>query len=56
MTDQYAEEKRWVFSFGLKEESERACLTEREKKKKITDYRSGIRGISLLKRLWIYVE
>ena len=22
MTDQYAEEKRWVFSFDLKEESE----------------------------------
>ena len=29
MTDQYAEEKRWVFSFDLKEESEDVCLTER---------------------------
>ena len=29
MTDQYAEEKRWVFSFDLKEESEDECLTER---------------------------
>ena len=29
MTDQYAEEKRWVFSFALKEESEDECLTER---------------------------
>ena len=28
-TDQYAEEKRWVFSFDLKEESEDECLTER---------------------------
>ena len=26
-TDQYAEEKRWVFSFDLKEESEDECLT-----------------------------
>ena len=29
-TDQYAEEKRWVFSFDLKEASENECLTERE--------------------------
>ena len=29
MTDQSAEEKRWVFSFDLKEESEDECLTER---------------------------
>ena len=28
MTDQYAEEKRWVCSFELKEESEDECLTE----------------------------
>ena len=32
MTDQYAEEKRWVFSFDLEEESEGECLTEREKR------------------------
>ena len=29
MTDQHAEEKRWVFSFDLKEESEDKCLTEK---------------------------
>ena len=29
--DQYAEEKRWVFSFDLKEESEDDCLTERRR-------------------------
>ena len=28
-TDQYAEQKSWVFSFDLKEESEDECLTER---------------------------
>ena len=28
MTDQYAEEKRWVFSFDLKDESEDKCLPE----------------------------
>ena len=28
-TDQYADEKRSVFSFDLKEESEDECLTER---------------------------
>ena len=27
MTDQYAEGKRWVFSFDSKEESEDKCLT-----------------------------
>jgi len=27
--DQYAEEKRWDFSFNLKEESDNECLTER---------------------------
>ena len=31
MTDQYAEEKRWVFSFALKEESEDECLTVTER-------------------------
>ena len=31
-TAQYAEEKRWVFSFGFKEESEDECLTERGRK------------------------
>ena len=30
--DQYAEEKRWVFGFDLKEESEDECLTERGRK------------------------
>ena len=30
MTSQYAEEKRWVFSFDLKKKkSEEKCLTER---------------------------
>ena len=29
MTDQYAEKKRWVFSFDFKKESEDECLTER---------------------------
>ena len=28
MTDQYAEETRWVFSFGLEEESEDECQRE----------------------------
>ena len=36
MTDQYAEEKRWVFSLGLKEGSEDACLTERKREFQIT--------------------
>ena len=35
-TDQYAEEKRWVFSFDLKEESEDECLTERSREFQIT--------------------
>ena len=29
MTDQHAEEMRWVFSFGLEEESEDECQTEK---------------------------
>ena len=29
-TDEYAEEKRWVFSFDLKEDSEDKFLRERE--------------------------
>ena len=36
MTDQYAEEKRWVFSFDVKEESEDECLTERGREFQIT--------------------
>ena len=28
MVNQYAEEKRWVFSFDLKEQIDVACLTE----------------------------
>ena len=28
-TNQYAEEKRWVSSFDVNEESEEECLTER---------------------------
>ena len=35
-TDQYAEEKRWVFSFDLKEEREEKCLTERGRDFQIT--------------------
>ena len=35
-TDQYAEKKRWVFSFDLKEESEDECLTERGREFQIT--------------------
>ena len=35
-TDQYAEEKRWVFSFDLKEEIEDECLTERGREFQIT--------------------
>ena len=30
-TDQYAEEKRWVFSFDFKEEIEDECLREGER-------------------------
>ena len=36
-TDQYAEEKRRVFSFDLKEESEDECLTERGREFQISD-------------------
>ena len=32
MADQYAEEKRWVFSFDSKEESKEECLTDRGRK------------------------
>ena len=34
--DQYAEGKRWVFSFDLREESEDECLTERGREFQIT--------------------
>ena len=34
--NQKAEEKRWVFSFDLKEESDVACLTEKEREFKMT--------------------
>ena len=34
--NQYAEEKRWVFSFDLKEESDMACLTEKEREFQMT--------------------
>ena len=37
MTDQYAEEKRWVFRIAVKEESEDKCLTERGREFQITD-------------------
>ena len=36
MKDQYAEEKRWVFSSDLKEESEDKCITERGREFQIT--------------------
>ena len=39
MTDQYAEKKRWVLSFGLKEETEDERLTER---KRVPDRRSDV--------------
>ena len=35
-TSQNAEEKRWVFSFDLKEESEEGCLTEKGRKFQMT--------------------
>ena len=35
-TNQYAEEKRWVFSFDLNEETEEECLTERGTEFQIT--------------------
>ena len=38
MSDQHAEEKRWVFSFDFKEQSEDECLTE----KKSSDHRSDV--------------
>ena len=38
-TDQHAVEKRWVFSFDLKEESEDERLTER---KRVPDDRSDV--------------
>ena len=34
--NQYAEEKRWVFSFDMKEESVVACLTEKEREFQMT--------------------
>ena len=34
--NQQAEEKRWVFSFDLKEESDVACLTEKEREFQMT--------------------
>ena len=34
--NQNAEEKRWVFSFDLKEESDVACLTEKEREFQLT--------------------
>ena len=53
MTDQYAVEKRWVFSFDLKEESEDKCLTERgrEVKKK----KKEIRHFYMIKVSFIYI-
>ena len=36
MTDQYAEENRWVFSFDLKEESEDECLEKTGREFQIT--------------------
>ena len=36
MTDQYAEEKRWVISFLFKKKSEDECLTERGREFQIT--------------------
>ena len=35
-TDQYEDEKRWVFRFDLKDESEDKCLTERGREFQIT--------------------
>ena len=40
MTDQYAEEKRWVFSFDLKEESEDK-MPDRDRKG-VPEYRSNV--------------
>ena len=36
MRNQYAEEKRWVFRFNLKEENDVACLTEKEREFQMT--------------------
>ena len=36
MTNQHAEEKRWDYSFDLKEESEEECLTETGREFQIT--------------------
>ena len=47
MTDQYAEEKRWVFSCNLKEENEDEWLRQREMQipRKQTDrYRKETQG------------
>ena len=44
MTDQYGEEKRWGFSFDLKEESKDECQTERGREFQIT-------GLTYLKDL-----
>ena len=35
-TDQYAEEKRWVFTFDIKEESEDECQTDGGREFQIT--------------------
>ena len=40
-TDRCAGEKRWAFSFDLKEESEDECLTERGREFQITGHRSS---------------
>ena len=36
MINQWAEEKRWIFCFDLKEESDLACLTENEREFQMT--------------------
>ena len=38
-THQYADEKRWVFSFDLQEESEDECLIERGSEFQVTGHR-----------------
>ena len=45
MTDKYVEEKRWVFRFDLKIESEEECLTER---KRVPDDRSQMKKMERL--------
>ena len=37
-TNRYAEEKPWVFSFDLKENSEKECLTELEVELEIENF------------------